>query len=97
MKNSLKNKSKSEIIRMYDELLGKFKASQEMLNEVQRIAEEKNYELITERLNHYGFVQESLPDLVDIKEVDDIEEEIKKEKRKKTPNSGRHKGSKNYS
>lgn len=97
MKNSLKNKSKSEIIRMYDELLGKFKVSQEMLNEVQRIAEEKNYELITERLNHYGFVQESLPDLVDIKEVDDIEEEIKKEKRKKTPNSGRHKGSKNYS
>ena len=98
MNKAIKNKSKSEIIRMYDELEGKYRASLEMLNEVQKIAEEKNYELITERLNHYGYVQESLPDLVDITEVDEINEEIKSEnKRTKTKNSGRKKGTKNYS
>lgn len=91
----MKNKSKSEIIKMYDDLLGKYQVSQRMLNEVQKIAEEKNYELIIERLNHYGYVQESLPDLVEITEVDKIEEEIKIGKRKKT--GGRHKGSQNYS
>ena len=98
MKKLLKNKSKSELIRMYDELEGKYRATLEMLNELQRIAEEKNYELITERLNHYGYVQESLPDLVNITEVDEIDEEIKEEKKRtKTKGSGRQKGSKNYS
>lgn len=98
MSKTIKNKSKNEIIRMYDELEGKYRASLEMINEVQRIAEEKNYELIIERLNHYGYVQESLPDLVDIAEVDEIDEEIKSEnKRSKTKGSGRKKGSKNYS